>query len=184
MRAVSAPNQKLGGPTKRLESGGTGVSHSKRDLRDALGFFPTGVTVVTAKAPGGHNIGVTVNSFSSVSLEPALVSFNLGKHLLSLNDLLNAEAFAVNILQEHQTAISGTFARPNADKWAGVECIPGKTNCPILAEHLATFECIPHAHHEAGDHFIFVGHVEHITINSDANPLVFYRGKYRVLGAQ
>ncbi|MEC9368757.1 MAG: flavin reductase family protein [Pseudomonadota bacterium] len=160
------------------------MSFSQRDFRNALGCFPTGVTVVTARSAAGYNIGVTVNSFSSVSLEPALISFNLGKHLMSLQDLLDARAFAVNILQDCQGHLSGSFARQNSDKWSGIEYVPGQTGCPVLASNLATFECEPHAHHTAGDHVIIVGRVLHISTDPDAEPLVFYRGQYRVLGGR
>lgn len=157
------------------------ASFSPRQFRSALGMFPTGVTVVTATAPGGRRIGVTVNSFASVSLDPPLILFNLAKNLNSLNDLLQVETFVVNLLTETQSEVSASFARSETDKWARAAARYGQTENPILEPNLGFFECARYAVHEAGDHLIFLGQVLQFAINEHETPLVFFRGQYRRL---
>lgn len=155
---------------------------TEREFRDALGLFATGVAVVTALGRDRRKIGMTVNSFTSVSLEPPLVSFNVAKSLNSISEWLVAEAFAVNLLAENQDAVSSGFARAHADKWGGVESIAGHTSCPVLRAKLAVFECEKYACHEAGDHYIMLGKVIHFEIERAAPPLLYFGGRYRKLG--
>jgi flavin reductase (DIM6/NTAB) family NADH-FMN oxidoreductase RutF len=159
------------------------LSFSPREFRDALGLFPTGVSVVTACAPDGRQVGITVNSFTSVSLDPPLVSFNLARSLASLPDLLRAETFVVNLLTEGQSTVSQGFARALSDKWSGARARAGVTGNPVLEPRLAAFECARYATHEAGDHVIVVGRVLHFDIDDREAPLVFFRGRYRSIGA-
>lgn len=112
---------------------------SQRSFRDALGVFPTGVAVVTANSPRGYALGVTVNSFSSVSLDPPLVSFNLAKSLKCFDELMECRCFAINILREDQMSLSATFGRPRIDKWHEVSHRHGETASPIIVPHLAVF---------------------------------------------
>jgi flavin reductase (DIM6/NTAB) family NADH-FMN oxidoreductase RutF len=152
-----------------------------RQFRSALGLFPTGVTVVTALSPAGRRLGVTVNSFTSVSLDPPLISFNLARSLGSLAELLEAPSFVVNVLTAKQAEISMSFARAETDKWACAACRIAPSGNPVLEPHVAFFECGRHAVHEAGDHLIFLGRVTGFEINEQETPLVFFRGKYRSL---
>ena len=155
------------------------MSFSPRQLRSALGMFPTGVTIVTARTPEGRRIGVTVNSFTSVSLEPPLISFCLAKSLGSLPELLQVDSFVVNVLTQAQSELSTCFARAATDKWARADSRDGHTENPILEPNLAFFECARYAVHEAGDHLIFLGQVLRFEINEREEPLVFFRGQYR-----
>lgn len=157
------------------------ASFTPRQLRSALGLFPTGVTVVTALSPAGRRIGITVNSFTSVSLDPPLVSFNLARSLGSLRELLDAQTYVINVLTAAQAEISSSFARAETDKWACAACQIAPSGNPILMPHVAYFECSRHAMHEAGDHLIFLGRVTGFEINEQETPLVFFRGQYRSL---
>lgn len=156
-----------------------GFTH--RQFRSALGLFPTGVTVVTALSSSGRRIGITVSSFTSVSLDPPLISFNLSRSLGSLKELLEVETYVVNVLTETQAEISSSFARAETDKWACADCQIAPSGNPILMPHVAYFECSRHAMHEAGDHLIFLGRVIGFEINEQETPLVFFRGQYRSL---
>lgn len=158
------------------------MTFSQREFRDALGVFPTGVAVVTAATPGGLELGITVNSFASVSLDPPLVSFNVARTLKSFDEFMQCKAFAVNVLREEQSALSHGFGRPNGEKWATVERRVGRTACPILEPHLAAFECESYATFEAGDHVIIVGRVVHFEVSDTGSALVFYRGAYHRVG--
>ena len=154
------------------------ASFSPRQFRSALGLFPTGVTVVTSRSAAGRHIGITVNSFTSVSLDPPLISFNLARSLGSLQALLDAETYVVNVLTAAQAEISTSFARAETDKWACAASRPAPSGNPVLVPHVAFFECARHAVHEAGDHLIFLGRVTGFEINEQETPLVFFRGQY------
>lgn len=150
-------------------------------FRRALAYFPTGVSVVAARTGDGAPIGVTVNSFSSVSLEPPLVSVNLAKSLRSFPNFENASHFAINVLGQDQHEISSIFARAGHDKWANIDLHRGPAGSPMIRPNLAAFECESYARYEAGDHVIFVGRVIHIEVNDKTDPLVFFRSTYRRL---
>jgi flavin reductase (DIM6/NTAB) family NADH-FMN oxidoreductase RutF len=108
------------------------ASFTPRQFRSALGLFPTGVTVVTALSSASRRIGVTVNSFTSVSLEPPLVSFSLAKSLGSLAELLLAPSCVINVLTAAQAETSARFARPGADKWTRAACRIAASGNPVL----------------------------------------------------
>ena len=151
------------------------------EFREALGCFATGVTIITAVGPRGEPIGITVNSFNSVSLEPPLILFSLNRRAYSLRAFLSTQAFAVNILHEGQEALSHRFAQALEDKWSDVDYELWDTGCPILKDALASFECkIRHTYH-GGDHVIFVGEVLRLRHDPAGRPLVFCRGVYHVL---
>ncbi|MEU6998149.1 flavin reductase family protein [Nonomuraea sp. NPDC046570] len=151
-----------------------------RSLRDALGQFATGVAVVTTAVPHGERAGVTVNSFTSVSLDPPLVLWCLSRQAPSAPLFLRAGRFAVNVLAAGQDHLSQRFARPAPDKFAGVPTRPSPYGLPILAGSLATFACRTVTTYEAGDHRIFIGEVEHFH-REGGEPLVFHSGRYRDL---
>ena len=130
---------------------------------------------------GEERHGLTVNSFTSVSLDPPLISVNLARNLGSLQELLVVPSFVVNVLTARQVEISSSFARAEADKWACAACRIAPSGNPVLEPHVAWFECTRHAVHEAGDHLIFLGQVTGFEINEQESPLVFFRGEYRSL---
>jgi flavin reductase (DIM6/NTAB) family NADH-FMN oxidoreductase RutF len=151
-----------------------------RALRDALGAFATGVTVVTALDPEGRAIGLTVNSFNSVSLEPPLVLWSLSLASPNLEAFRRAGHFAVNVLAADQQALSERFARRNSDKFAGIDWREGLGGAPLLPGCCAVLECRNETQHAGGDHLIFIGRVEGCS-RSDRPPLVFQGGCYRQL---
>ncbi len=142
-----------------------------------LGHFATGVTVVTGVAEGGP-IGLAVNSFTSVSLSPALVAFCVGARSASWPRLRTAGAFCVNILAEDQEAMSRAFAGHGVDRFTGVGWRPAPSGAPVLSGVLAWIDCSLEAEYEAGDHTIVVGRVAELDLTQEGRPLVFYRGGY------
>lgn len=156
----------------------TDIEH--RALRDALGAFATGVTVVTALDPDGRAIGLTVNSFNTVSLEPPLILWSLSLASPSLEAFRKARHFAVNMLAADQQAVSERFAQRNSDKFADIDWREGHGGVPLLSGCCANLECRNEAQHAGGDHLIFIGRVENCT-RQDKAPLVFHGGRYRAL---
>jgi len=152
-----------------------------RTLRDALGSFATGVTIVTTLAADGTPVGLTANSFASVSLDPALLLVCVANTSSSLPSLLAAQHFAVNILHIGQQPISNRFTRKDEDRFAATACQPGLHAIPLIAAALANFECERFAVHEAGDHRVFIGRVVRARFDRSRDPLLFYRGRYRSL---
>jgi len=151
---------------------------NQREFREALGHFATGITVVTTNAKSGEPIGVTANSFNSVSLDPPLVLFSLDKRSLSLQAFEEAGGFAVNVLSDMQTDVSRSFAGILGDKWDGVDFERWETGSPILSGCLANFDCRTHAIHDGGDHRIFIGEVLRFNAGAEGNPLLYFRGSY------
>jgi flavin reductase (DIM6/NTAB) family NADH-FMN oxidoreductase RutF len=152
-----------------------------RALRNALGCFATGVTVITARSPDGQLIGFTANSFNSVSLDPPLVLFSLDRKAQSLRGFQMSTHFAVNILARDQRALSNQFARATDDKFAGVAFTRWDSGAPILEGAIASFECRLRDMHAGGDHVIFVGQVERMAAREDGEPLLYFRGSYATL---
>ena len=153
-----------------------------RVLRDALGCFGTGVTVVTTIGADGEPIGLTANSFTSVSLDPPLILFSLAKSSGNLETFRSAGRFAVNVLHIGQQPVAGRFARRESPRFDGVDWAShGAAGSPILAGSLASFDCRTFAVHEGGDHLIFIGQVEQAWFEPHRDPLLYFRGKYRRL---
>ncbi len=148
-----------------------------QDLRQAFGRFVTGVTVITTRAPDGARIGVTANSFNTVSLEPPIVLWSLSITSPSLELFRAAGHFAVNVLTLDQLDLSWRFSRPAEDKFAGVEFSDGLGGVPVLAGCAATIECAVLNEHVVGDHVLFLGQVERYAYEHTA-PLLFFNGKY------
>lgn len=157
------------------------MAFDQREFRTALGHFATGITVVTARASNGDLLGVTVNSFNSVSLDPPLVLFSLERRALSLPAFETAGSFAVNILSDSQTHLSQNFARTQGDKWQGIAFDLWETGSPILQGCLAAFDCRTHAIHDGGDHRIFLGEVLRFEAQAEGTPLLYFRGSYTTL---
>lgn len=149
-----------------------------RSFRTALGAFATGVTVVTTHSAAG-DVGLTANSFNSVSLDPPMVLWSLAKSARSLPVFMNTDYFAVHILAADQSALSTQFSRASADKFAGLHIERGLGNVPLLTDCSARFQCRTAFRYEGGDHMIFVGRVETFD-HWDRAPLVFHRGGYAV----
>jgi flavin reductase (DIM6/NTAB) family NADH-FMN oxidoreductase RutF len=151
----------------------------RRDYRRALGQFATGVTVITTRAADGRKVGVTVNSFSSVSLDPPLILWSVARQAPSAGDFLTATHFAVNVLEARQHHLSRQFSTPTPDKFAGVECVEGVGGIPLLQGAIAHFVCRKVRQYDGGDHVILVGEVEDYRCH-EGEPLVFHSGRYRV----
>jgi len=147
------------------------------DLRKCLGKFATGVTVVTCEGPGGP-CGITANSFTSVSLEPPLVLWNIDKRSVSLNAFFEAEYFAINILGGHQQPLAEHFAKSENCTFEGVDYRLNGSKVPLLTGSIACIECRTDQIHEAGDHYIIIGAVEAFR-TSEGEPLLFFGGEYR-----
>lgn len=148
-----------------------------RDFRNALGSFPTGVTVVTTVGPAGAPIGLTCNSFSSVSLSPPLVLWSLSLRSPNLGHFLQAPHFAINVLAEDQIELARRFAQSLPNKFEGVPYRQGSTGIPLIENTAAQLECRNETRYYSGDHVIFIGHVLHYAWR-DCVPLVFCRGRY------
>lgn len=156
-------------------------SLTPKQLRMAFGRFATGVTIVTCVDGSGQRVGLTANSFSSLSLDPPLVLWSLRRASPSLAAFAAASHFAVNVLAETQVDLSRRFASPVADKFAEGQWSDGLGGAPVLAACAAVFECEAHQQHEAGDHVLFVGRVRRLAEMAVA-PLLFQGGHYRMLG--
>lgn len=150
-------------------------------LRQALGRFATGVTIVTCLDAQGHPVGLTANSFNALSLDPPLILWSLRLKSPSLAAFAAAPHFTVNVLADDQLALSRRFARPGADKFALGAWSPGLGGAPALEGCVARFECEQHAAQEAGDHMLFIGRVRR-THENGGTPLLFHGGAYRALG--
>jgi len=151
-----------------------------RSLRDALGEFATGVAVITARAADGTPVGVTINSFASVSLEPPLVLWSLGLQSPSLAVFEACGHYAINVLAADQAELSQRFSQPQDDRFAGIDPGVGAGATPILPGCCAWFECRNEIRYPGGDHLIFVGHVENFRRDGKP-PLIFHGGRYRAL---
>lgn len=148
-----------------------------REFRRALGSFATGVTVITTSRPGGEPVGLTANSFSSVSLDPPLVLWSLALRSPSRQAFEQASHFAVNVLAEDQVHVSRRFSSPVPDKFEGMTWRRGLAGLPLLDGTAARLECANAARHVSGDHVIFIGQVERFAYEAKA-PLVFCQGRY------
>lgn len=149
-----------------------------RDLRRALGSFGTGVTVVTARTHDQRLLGVTVNSFSSVSLMPPIVAWSLSTSSSKLGDFKSVGRFVINVLSVEQFSLSRQFSRPLPEQFAGVSHQEGLAGQPVLGDCAATLECLIVGTHIIGDHCMFLGQVERYS-HSARRPLLFCQGSYQ-----
>ena len=161
----------------------TRVVPDSRGLRTALGQFATGITVVTTRASTGGFVGLTVNSFSALSLQPPLVLWSLRCTSPSLPVFQDAERFVVNVLAEAQVEVSRRFASALPDKFDGVAHAESTTGLPLLHGAAAWFECRTVSQQLAGDHCLFIAEVERFTA-SELAPLLFHAGGYFALGSR
>ncbi|MCB2019682.1 MAG: flavin reductase family protein [Burkholderiaceae bacterium] len=147
-------------------------------FRAALGMFATGVTIVTARDAAGRRVGLTANSFNSVSLTPPLVLWSLARRAGTLAAFSAGSHYAINILASDQRALADRFAVRGADQFAGVALRDGLCGAPVIEGTVAVFECFNRSRYEEGDHVIFVGEVEHCEHRAGAAPLIFHGGRY------
>lgn len=153
------------------------MTTDNRQLRNALGRFATGVTIVTTRAADGRPLGMTVNSFASVSLEPPLVSWCLDEITPGFEVYLDSPGFAVQVLSTEQVALAVRFADDGADKFADIAWTSGLYDLPLLADTLVCFQCLTRHRISAGDHRILIGEVltfEH----RPGTPLIFVDGRF------
>lgn len=151
-----------------------------RAFRNAMGGFATGVTVVTTMVEQVP-IGVTANSFASVSLDPPLVLVCLGKALGCLDAFSDTERFAINVLRSDQRELSVRFATKGVDRFEGTDWEISETNTPMIKSALANIECSKHAELDYGDHTIFIGEVLRAKCDPTHEPLLYFGGEYRYL---
>jgi len=157
------------------------MAFDSNEFRTVMGHFATGVTVITTRDAEGHFVGLTANAFSSVSLDPALVLVCVDKTAESHPALLTSGVYNVNILTKEQEALSRTFAKSGPDKFSGVAYHTASNGVPILQDAVAHLVCQVRDTFDAGDHTIFVGQVEDLQMDHEANPLIYFRGGYRDL---
>jgi flavin reductase (DIM6/NTAB) family NADH-FMN oxidoreductase RutF len=160
-----------------LSSDASGDAASQRKLRDAFGRFATGVTVITALLPDGRRTGLTVNSFTSLSLDPAMILWNLRSGSPSEPAFAKGRAFAVNVLTTAQQEVSQRFCRPADDKFSGIAVEEGVDGVPVLSGSLAAFECRVEDAVVCGDHRIVIGRVLAARYG-DGEPLIYSQGRY------
>jgi flavin reductase (DIM6/NTAB) family NADH-FMN oxidoreductase RutF len=153
-------------------------SFSTPDFRGALGMFATGVTVVTARRADGTLVGLTANSFNSVSLEPPLVLWSLSRSAGSMPVFERGSHYAINILAASQHTLAERFAGKAADRFSDVAFSDGAGGAPVLEGAAAVFECFNRSQYEEGDHVIFVGEVERCSWRQGVAPLIFHGGRY------
>jgi flavin reductase (DIM6/NTAB) family NADH-FMN oxidoreductase RutF len=153
-------------------------SFTPTEFRAALGMFATGVTIVTARASNGKLVGLTANSFNSVSLNPPLVLWSLARAAGSMAAFSTGSHYAINVLAADQQELAQRFATKGVERWTGVAYTEGLAGAPLLTGAAAVFECYNRSRYEEGDHVIFVGEVERCQHRADASPLLFHGGKF------
>jgi flavin reductase (DIM6/NTAB) family NADH-FMN oxidoreductase RutF len=147
------------------------------ELRRAFGHYPTGVTVITTTTPDGQRVGMTANSFSSLSLEPPLVLWSIAKTSTNFEVFRRARNFAVHVLHSGQSQLAKQFATKDIDRFEGIVCAEGRSGAPLLCDYHACFDCETHEVLEGGDHVIIVGRVLECH-ERPGEPLIFYRGRF------
>ncbi|VTU40265.1 FMN reductase (NADH) NtaB [Variovorax sp. PBS-H4] len=149
-----------------------------RAFRRCLGQFSTGVTVITGNGVGGP-VGVTANSFSSLSMDPPLILWSISRSSRSFDAFVSATAFTVHILASDQIDLSQRFASKMEDKFAGIDWRPGLLGAPLIPGAAAILQCTTEAFHDAGDHVLLIGRVVHFA-RAAASALVFAQGRYAI----
>ncbi len=154
------------------------MSVNIEQFKTVMSRFPTGVCVITCKDNAGNNLGITVNSFNSVSLNPPLILWSINKNTHSADVFTHAENFVVNILADNQSAISNQFASRIEDRFNNIEYHSGINNMPILNGVSAYLQCKKWQVYDGGDHDIIIGEVVDSHTNEDKNSIVYYKGNY------
>lgn len=156
----------------------------ERDLRHAMGSFTTGVCVIGATREDGAAIGMTVNSFSSVSLSPPLILVCLGTGAPRSQAIIAAGQFTISVLSQDQEALSNHFAKPGEGLVPEGAWTAGANGAPLINDGAATFECDLDTTHQSGDHVIVIGRVTKVVTEAERQPLLYFRGAYRQLGSK
>jgi 3-hydroxy-9,10-secoandrosta-1,3,5(10)-triene-9,17-dione monooxygenase reductase component len=151
-----------------------------RSFRAALARFATGVAFITA-APDGQPTGLIVNSLTSVSLQPPLISFCPARSSLTWSRMRRTRRLAVNVLGSHHQPFATRATPAGADRFADLDWQPGPSGAPLLTDALATLECQTIAEHPTGDHWIVVARVNNLRTTPNTNPLIFYAGAFATL---
>jgi flavin reductase (DIM6/NTAB) family NADH-FMN oxidoreductase RutF/DNA-binding MarR family transcriptional regulator len=141
-------------------------------------MFATGVTIVTARNDQGEPVGLTASSFNSVSIDPPLVLWSLGRAAGSMAAFSNGHHYAIHVLAADQQALAERFAARDVDRWKGIDFVEGVSGAPLLSGCVATFECFNRSQYSEGDHVIFVGEVERCTRHANASPLLYHGGRF------
>ncbi len=149
-----------------------------RELRNALGRFATGVCVITTVDKGGNAVGMTANSFSSVSLDPPLVLWSLQNGSDLYETFASPRDYAINILCAEQMHLSNMYAKKGDHILDSDHYRMGRHGAPVIRDALVSFECQLHATHDGGDHLIIVGRVKHVESRPTGKPLLFHAGAY------
>jgi len=158
------------------------MTFDSTDFRHCMGHFTTGITVVTTINEENVRCGMTINSFSSLSLEPPLVTFSVDKNAHNHNNFANCKKFVVNILAEAQQNISKTFAHPSSVEWNNVDYETSDDGCILIKDCIAYIQCEAENIYHGGDHTIIIGRVINFQMTSDEPPLLYFKGKYRKIG--
>ncbi len=158
------------------------MQNDPKALRQALGRYATGVTLITCQDASGQRLGLTANSFNSLSMEPPLVLWALRNASSHLQHFQQASHFAVNVLGQAQLALSQRFASPVEDRFALGDWHAGEGGAPVLAGCAAVFECATEQQLQAGDHVLFIGRVLRFAQDAQVAPLLYQGGGYRTLG--
>ena len=156
---------------------------NSRDFRDSLGLFATGIAIATA-SDGAERVGITINSFASVSIDPPLVLFSVSRSLRSFPVFERASGFTINVLRKDQKDLSTRFSRPGEDKWNGVDAMPGVSGGVVIRPSLASFDCSLHQVYDGGDHLIFVGEVVALESAAVHEPLIYFRSNYHEIASR
>ena len=156
------------------------AAFDSREYRHALGRFATGITIVSARDASGKPIGLTVNSFNSVSLDPPLIVWSLARHSPHRPAFEGCSHFAVNVLAHDQEWLSRQFAARDIDRFAGVAFRYGAGGAPLIEGCCAWFECRNQAQYPGGDHVVFLGRVERYA-RREVAPLVYHGGRFHQL---
>lgn len=157
-------------------------SFDPREYRNALGSFATGVTIVTTRDGGGLPVGVTANSYNSVSLDPPLVLWSLARTSRSFDAFHGADHFAIHVLTGDQEDLAIRFASRGEDKFAGLDLGDGLGGVPLLGHCATRLQCRTVARHDGGDHVIFIGQVERFD-RCGGEPLLFHQGRFGRIAA-
>lgn len=167
----------------RTTNGYVGHGVEPQTFRNTLGHFASGITVISG-AQGSQPIGFTCQSFSSLSVEPPLICFNVMNTSTTYPLIRDTGRFAVNVLAAEQHEISNQFAMSGTDKWAGVDWRVSRQGNPVLMGSLMWLDCTLFAEHPAGDHLIVVGHVREMSPPEwhVGDPLLYFKGRYHRLG--
>lgn len=151
----------------------------KQDLfKQALGNYPTGVTIITTTDEDGTPVGLTVNSFASVSLNPLMVLWSIDHKVSTLDIFKKSGKFAVHILAENQQELCKTFASKGVDRFSTCEWVTSENGVPVIEGALAVLECVTHQLVEAGDHTILIGNVVDLSVDNEKEPMLYHRRQF------